>query len=148
VTPGDVLTRMLHAIDELDWDTMRDCFAAQVRTDYTSLWGGEPATVPIGDLISDWQGFAHGLAATQHQTGPVRVAEDGTAHTHVTAHHWLPGAEGGDRWTVYAHYVFGVEDDRIADLTLRLHYQDGNGDLPVIARERATTDPPRGPVPD
>src|SRR5262245_17405849 len=66
-TPGDVLTRMLHAIDELDWDTMRDCFTAKVDTDYTSLWGGEPATVFVGDLIADWQGFAHGLAATQHQ---------------------------------------------------------------------------------
>lgn len=144
MTPADVLTRMLHAIDELDWDTMRDCFAAKVDTDYTSLWGGEPATVSKGDLIADWQGFAHGLAATQHQTGPVRVADDGLAHTHVTAHHWLPG---GESWTVYGHYVFKLEGDRITSLTLRLHQQEGNRDLPAIARERARTEPPRGPVP-
>jgi hypothetical protein len=143
MTPGDVLTRMLHAIDDLDWDTMRDCFAAKVHTDYTSLWGGEPATVPVNDLIADWQGFAHGLAATQHQTGPVRVAADGLAHTHVTAHHWLPGAEGGESWTVYGHYVFNLQDDKIASLTLQLHHQEGNRDLPAIARKRVT----RGPIP-
>ena len=147
MTPGDVLTRMLHAIDELDWDTMRGCFASKVDTDYTSLWGGEPATVPIGELIADWQGFAHGLAATQHQTGPVRVGADGLAHTHVTASHWLPGADGGESWTVYGHYVFKLEGDKISSLALRLHHQEGNRDLPAIARERARTDPPRGPVP-
>ena len=71
----------------------------------------------------------------------------GLAHTHVTAHHWLPGAEGGESWTVYGHYVFKLQGDMISSLTLRLHHQGGNRDLPAIARERARTDPPRGPVP-
>src|SRR5262245_25482882 len=147
MTPADVLTRMLHAIDALDWPTVRDCFAPRVRADYTSLWGGDPATVKVDELVADWQGLAHGLAATQHQTGPIRIDEDGLANTHVTAHHWLPGAEGGDVWTVYGHYIARVADDRIADLTLVLHQQEGNRDIPAIARERSTTDPPRGPAP-
>lgn len=137
-----VLTRMLHAIDRLDWDTVRDCFAAEIRTDYTSLWGGEPATVPVDELIEGWQGLAHGLHATQHQTGPI-IEVDGLLHTHVTAHHWLTGADGGDAWVVYGHYVASVAEGRIAALTLELHYQDGNRKIPELARERSATDPVR-----
>jgi hypothetical protein len=133
-----VLTRMLHAIDRLDWDTVRDSFAAEVRTDYTSLWGGEPATVPVDELIAGWQGLAHGLDATHHQTGPL-VETDGLTHTHVTAHHWLDG----EAWTVYGHYVAEIAGDRIAALTLQLHQQQGDLELPARARERAVTAPPR-----
>ena len=42
----DVITRMLHAIDRLDWPAVRDCFADVITTDYTSLWGGEVETCP------------------------------------------------------------------------------------------------------
>jgi hypothetical protein len=140
------VTRMLHAIDRLDWDTMRECFTTDVRTDYTSLWGGEPATVATDDLIADWQRLAHGLHGTQHQTGPV-IEDGGLLHTHVTAHHWLTGADGGDAWVVYGHYVAEMTDDRISALTLQLHYQDGNRKIPQLARERSVSDPPRGPIP-
>jgi hypothetical protein len=47
-----VLTRMLHAIDARDWDGVRAEFAEEVATDYTSLWGGEPATVSVDDLLA------------------------------------------------------------------------------------------------
>jgi hypothetical protein len=50
------------------------------------------------ELIARWSEFASGLAATQHQTGPVVVA-DGIAETHVVARHWLPDAQGGHTWT-------------------------------------------------
>ena len=140
MTPSDVLTRMLHAIDALDLDTLRDSFAPQVRTDYTSLWGGEPATVSVDDLVGQWNELMRGLAATHHQTGPVRVDEDGTGHTHVSAHHWL---EGGEVWVVHGHYLFRIEDDRITELTLRLHQQEGDRSVPERARERSASNPVR-----
>ena len=126
-----VLTRMLHAIDARDFASVRAAFAEEVRTDYTSLWGGEPATVAIDDLLSGWQELVDGLDATQHLTGPV-VAVDGRLHTHVRARHW----QDGESWTVFGHYVALVVDGRIAELTLQTYQQEGNRDIPARARER------------
>lgn len=54
MTDADTLTRMLHAVDRLDWDGVRACFAGQLRVDYTEL---------------------NGFDATQHLTGPVLLTE-------------------------------------------------------------------------
>ena len=124
-----VLTRLLHAIDALNWVGVRSCLADEVRTDYTSLFGGEPETVTGDDLVARWQALLPGFAATQHLTGPVLVEGD-VAETHVRAHHWMAD---GDRWSVYGHYVARLVDDRIAELTLQTFRQEGNPELPAIA---------------
>jgi hypothetical protein len=136
MSEADVITRMLHAIDARDWATLRASFADVVRVDYTSLWGGEPATVAADDLVADWRPFALGFSATQHLTGPVLIS-DGRAHAHVCARHWLPDAEGGDVWAVYGHYIAAVADGKITELTFQTFHQEGNRDLPAIVRQRA-----------
>ncbi len=128
----DVITRMLHAIDRLDWPAVRDCFADVITTDYTSLWGGEVETLPAEELITRWSEFAGGLAATQHQTGPV-VMSDGRAETHVIAYHWLPD---GDTWVVHGHYVARLADGKIAELTLQTLCSYGHDGLPTVAPGR------------
>lgn len=133
MTEADVITRMLHAIDARDWRVVRDCFTDEVRTDYTSLWGGTPETVRADDLVAGWRDLAGGFTATQHLTGPVVVA-DGLARTHVTARHWLDG----DDWTVHGHYLARISGGRIAELTLRTFHQQGNRDLPTLVRQRAS----------
>jgi hypothetical protein len=120
---------MLHAVDDLDWKTVRSLLADEVRTDYTSLFGGEATTTSGDELVAQWQGLMPGFAATQHLTGPV-VETDGVAETHLQAHHWMAD---GRRWVVYAHYIAVIEDGRVADLTLRLHRQEGDTDLPAAA---------------
>jgi hypothetical protein len=129
---SDVLTRLLHAIDRLDWTAARACFADKLATDYTSLWGGEPEQIAADELISRWQDFAGTLAATQHLTGPV-VVSDGYAQTHVIAHHWLPD---GDLWTVHGHYLARIVNDRIAELNLQTFYAGGHEGLPNVAARR------------
>lgn len=131
-----VLTRMLHAIDAHDWETLRASFTDEVRTDYTSLFGGEPETITADELVARWRPLMLGYTATQHQTGPVIDTGD-RLDTHVTAHHWLDGAPGGDTWVVYGHYVARLAGGRIAELTLRTFRQTGNLDLPALATERA-----------
>jgi hypothetical protein len=64
-----VLTRMLHAIDSVDFVTIRASFTDPVETDYVSLWGGTAESVPLDKLIGQWQEFLAGFGATQHQTG-------------------------------------------------------------------------------
>jgi hypothetical protein len=135
VSEADVITRMLHAIDRLDWVTVRNSFADEVATDYTSLWGGEPENLTADELVARWTEFASGLAATQHQTGPV-VVSDGHAETHVVAHHWLPEAQGGDLWTVHGHYIARMADGRIAELILETFHAGGHDGLPSIPGQR------------
>ncbi len=132
-----VLTRMLHAIDSHDWTTLRNAFTDEVRTDYTSLFGGEPETISADDLVGRWRPLMLTYAATQHLTGPVEVDGD-RLDTHVTAHHWLDDAPGGDTWVVYGHYTARLVDGKIAELTLHTFRQTGNRDLPALAAERAS----------
>jgi SnoaL-like protein len=127
-----VLTRMLHAIDSLDWATLRASFADELRLDYTSLFGGTPETLAADELVERWRPLMRGYSATQHQTGPVLVDGD-RLEAHVTARHWLDG----DTWVVYGHYVARVVGGKIAELTLLTFQQEGNRELPNLAAERA-----------
>jgi len=131
MTEAAVLTRMLHAIDALDFATLRSSFADSVRTDYTSLWGGEPETVDADELVAGWRQLMLGLDATQHLTGPI-VTVDGRLHTHVVAHHW----RGGAAWTVYGHYIATVAGGKITELILETLQQEGNREIPALAREQ------------
>ncbi|GAA1715056.1 hypothetical protein GCM10009765_74930 [Fodinicola feengrottensis] len=137
MTDTTVITRMLFAIDALDWATVRKCLADQVELDYTSLFGGEPQTIAADTLLEQWSGLLPGFDATQHLTGPVVETADDRIETHVRAVHVL----GDEVWGVHGHYVADLRDDRICALTLRLFYQDGNRDLPAAALERAKTSP-------
>jgi hypothetical protein len=112
---------------------VRACFADELVTDYTSLWGGEAETLSADALVSRWQEFASTLAATQHLTGPV-IVHNGHAETHVVAHHWVPG---GDLWTVHGHYVARIVNGRIAELTLQTFHAGGHDGLPTVAARRA-----------
>jgi SnoaL-like domain len=135
VTDAGVLTRMLHAIDRLDWTTVRDSFTDTVYTDYTSLWGGAPGTAAIDELVGQWQEFVQGFGATQHLTGPLSVSGD-RVDTHVTAHHWRSGT--GNAWVVHGHYIARIAGRKISELTLQTFHASGDPDLPDIPALRAS----------
>jgi SnoaL-like domain len=132
VSDEDVLTRMLHAIDRLDWAAVRDSFTEQVATDYTSLWGGDPEKLPADELIARWRGFVSGFAATQHHIGPLVTCDD-HVETHVVGYHWLPD---GAVWTVHGHYDARLADGKIAELTLQTFHASGPDGLPGVAARR------------
>jgi hypothetical protein len=143
---ADTFTRMLHAIDRRDWTGVRDAFANCVAIDYSSLFGEPAATVEADTLVAGWRAFGGAFDVTQHLTGPFVTSEDRdgvTAQTHVRAYHRTAGARGGEVWMVAGHYEIRVErlDDRwkIAGITLRVFYQEGNLELPDLARQRAAT---------
>jgi SnoaL-like domain len=154
--PGDVFTSMLHAIDILDWDAFHGLFAPRVALDYTSLWGGEPETSSVEDLVAAWQQLAHGFDATQHLTGPVvvtPVADDehrARGQTTVRAYHQIlietatgSSASGGGVWMVAGEYDVGfvraADGWRIDAITLRRAYEDGDRGLVDVARRRTAT---------
>ena len=144
-SPTEVFTRMLHGVDTLDWATVRACFAERVDVDYTSLWGGEPATVAIDDIIADWSELATGFDATQHLTGPLAVTSESdremTCATTVRAYHHVVEAGSASTWMVSGRYDIRLERDpdgwRIAAIALHLAYEDGDRRLTDLARKRS-----------
>jgi SnoaL-like domain len=139
-----VLTRLLHAVDDVDWDEVRACFTDELHTDYTELFGGEPETLPADELVERWKGVMPGFDATQHMTGPCLLEErDGglVAQTHVRGYHWIGSGDDAAVWAVHGHYVVPLErtadDWRIAGITLRVFHQEGDTGLPAKAAERA-----------
>lgn len=145
MSSGDVLTRLLHAIDVLDWPVVRECLADRLRVDYSELFGGEPEELSGDELVTNWRGLLPGFDATQHMTGPVLVTEDGAdtwLDTHVRAYHRIAEAPGGPIWAVHGHYRVGLDGTgRIAELTLRVFYQEGNSGLVELAGRRAAESP-------
>jgi fermentation-respiration switch protein FrsA (DUF1100 family) len=100
---SDTITGLLHAIDRRDWTAVRSRLADQVRTDYTSLFGGSIRIQSAAELIESWRALVPGFEATQHLTGPIvaDIAGDrARARCAVTAIHRI----GRDHWTPSGHY--------------------------------------------
>src|SRR5262245_28750097 len=130
-----VVTGVAHHIDGKRWAELRALYADEVRTDYTSLFGGEPQTQSGDALIAGWSGVLE-TVTTQHLLGPVEVDLDGpraTARCHVRALHHAKGAPGGEVWEVLGHYVFTLvregEGWVISAMTLETFAQTGNSRL-------------------
>ena len=139
---ADVLTLMLHAVDRKDWHGVRDAFADEIYVDYSSLFDARPGRIEADQQVAAWRAFLEAFDATQHLTGPIVVSfsngDAAAARTHVRAFHWMKGAPGGDIWVVAGHYDVRLAIVRgawkITAITLTTFYQDGNLDIPQIAR--------------
>jgi ketosteroid isomerase-like protein len=133
------------AVDGHDWAVLDRLFTPEVAIDYTSLFGGEPATQPRAQLIAGWQGLLPGFSHTHHMIGQAQVRQDGdVAHVRAPVIAWhvcsdLPEAER--TWQVAGRYEIGLERQDgqwlIASLTLAAAWSSGNDGLPAIAAERA-----------
>lgn len=77
--------------DRRDWAAVQDCFTEQVEFDYTSLLGGEPATIAAAAQVQQWASFfEQTFKVTQHLIGSHVVQLSGdtaTCMAHFQAHH-------------------------------------------------------------
>lgn len=97
--------------DLRNWEACRDAFSDRVETDYTSLTGGQPATVNAEDLVNGWETFfSQTFTITQHLIGShvVTIAGDtATCLANFQAHHvYLDAAKG--TWTLGGVYEHGL----------------------------------------
>ncbi len=95
------------AVDRAAYDLAETAFAAEVVIDYTSLWGGEPATMTPAALIDAWRGIVPGFDVTWHELGDVTVEVHGstaTATAFVDGRHWI----GEDLWRPVGYYHWDV----------------------------------------
>ena len=120
-------------VDARDWDGLVALFADEVAVDYTSLNGGEPATMPPSELVGGWRQLLEPLDGTHHLLGLLSVLLEGdraTCACNVTAVHVLANATGGPHWTVGGRYDLDLVRTsagwRITALTLTVRWADGN----------------------
>lgn len=98
------------AVDRKDWARARRFFANEVRVDFTSLAGGQPATIPSDGLMQGWSANLRGDKESLHMRGtPLITIEGNTARVYSNGYAWnkKPGATDGqgDLWEVWGNYT-------------------------------------------
>ena len=139
----DVVTSVFSETDANNWLGVQAAFAPSVHLDYTSLAGGEPASLTPQQITESWSGILPGFDHTHHQVANFKVTINGdeaTAFNYGTASHYLENPSGQNLWTVVGTYdVHLIKTDGkwlIDSMTFNFKYMDGNSDLARLAQEK------------
>ena len=106
------------AVDAKDWTAARSFFTDDITVDFTSLVGGDPATIPADALIAGWSGTLTEEKQSFHLRGNHQIVFDGpdaaVLHSHGYAWNRMDrGAlaeNGGEAlWEVWGTYLHGFE---------------------------------------
>lgn len=104
------------AVDAKDWALARSFFTEDIRVDFTSLTGGDPATIPADALIAGWAANLTAEKASFHLRGNHRITfePDGSATMVSHGYAWnrmergaLPENGGNALWEVWGTYAHG-----------------------------------------
>ncbi|MFJ9367930.1 nuclear transport factor 2 family protein [Nocardia sp. NPDC101769] len=136
----DAATRLFWFIDIRDWDAFPGVFADEVTLDYSSIWGGEPATVTPAQIRADWEKLIGSFDATQHLLGNHLVTVDGD-RAELTAVfqavHLLANRFGSPRWTLGGTYRIGLhlvgDEWKVDSMVMTAQWADGNKDILTLA---------------
>ncbi len=139
----EATTRMAWHVDRRDWDELEDVLADEVLLDYSSLSGGEPATLPRAQIIGSWVSVLGALDATQHLVSNHLVAIDGDTAVCTAAFqatHVLSNPHGGPVWTLGGHYRFqlaraAASGWRITGVEMIADWASGNQRIMTLAAE-------------
>jgi hypothetical protein len=129
----DTCTRMAWYADQRDWERLADVFADVVTLDYTSLNGGEPATLTPAQIVAGWREALGVYEVTQHLVGNHLVTVDGdtavcTASFQAT--HYKKAEFGSPLWRLGGTYEFslvrGGDGWRITGVVMTATWGEGN----------------------
>jgi len=138
----NTVNQMALAADQHNWAVCQDCFADNVFVDYSSLAGGEPATISSVALIESWRGLLPGFTATQHLIGShtVKIKEhQAKCYAQFQATHILDEAQ----WVLGGQYLFQLQHNdetwQITGITMTVLWSMGDQtQLLQLAAERAS----------
>lgn len=127
------------AVDAKDWPLARSLFTETIDVDFTSLAGGEPATIPADALIQGWSGNLTAEKTSFHLRGNHRVSFEDAANAVMLSHGYAwnrleRGAKaenGGEAlwevWGTYEHSFTKTDEGwRINGMTFNATAQRGN----------------------
>lgn len=110
------------AVDAKNWSLARGYFTDEITVDFTSLVGGEPATIPADGLIAGWAGNLTAEKESFHLRGNHRITFDGPDAATMLSHGYAwnrmeRGAleeNGGDPlwevWGTYEHRFIRIDE--------------------------------------
>ncbi len=126
-------------VDAKDWALTRSFFTDEITVDFTSLVGGEPATIPADALIAGWSSNLTEEKTSFHLRGNHRVTFHGEGAATMLSHGYAwnrmeRGAlqeNGGEAlWEVWGTYEHGFvrEDDgwKVNAMTFTATAERGN----------------------
>lgn len=102
------------AVDAKDWPAARSFFTDEITVDFSSLVGGDPATIPADGLIAGWSSNLTAEKTSFHLRGNHRITFEGsdTAVMHSHGYAWnhmdagaLPENGGEALWEVWGNYT-------------------------------------------
>jgi hypothetical protein len=139
----EAVHRFFIAVDDRDWKVVETSFSDTVLLDYTSLVGGEPASLKPDQIIDSWKKVLPGFDKTHHQLGNYLTevnSKQAKVFCYGTATHYLVNETGNNVWTVVGSYDFELNELKntwqITKMKFNFKYSDGNNDLPKLAQER------------
>lgn len=135
----ETIGSIFSGVDERNWTKVQGAMAKEIYIDYTSLAGGEPATLSSEKIIENWKGVLPGFQSTHHQIGNFQVNVTGdkaSATFSGLALHYL----NDETWTVIGTYDFALTKNAkgvwsVEKMKLNLQKQAGNLDLPAMATQ-------------
>jgi len=140
---SDVQLRYATGLDSRDWPLFRSCFADEIETDFTSVFGGNPRTVTADRWTEAARRSLSGLQATQHMitNHVITVAGDNaTCIAYVQARHFLPNDTGDSMQTMFGYYTNRLIRTsagwKIRQCKLTLSWQTGNPQIFTLASAR------------
>jgi hypothetical protein len=132
----EAITRLFVATDRRDWPALRDCLAAEVDFDMSSLGAGPSRRRAAAEIVADWTAGLAPLEAIHHQAGNFLVdvtGERATAFCYGIAIHYLPNPSGRNTRTFVGSYDFELARDpagwRITAFRFEKKYVEGNLEL-------------------
>jgi hypothetical protein len=142
---SDVQLRYATGLDSRDWALFRSCFADEIETDFTSVFGGAPRKVSADKWTDAARRTTSGLAATQHMITNHVITVDNESDTatcvaYVQARHYLPNDSGDSTQNMFGYYTNRFTRTRdgwkIQACKLTLTWQTGNRHIFTLAGER------------
>jgi hypothetical protein len=138
------VSKFAYYADNREWGALQKLFTEEVTVDYTSLAGGEPATIPTKVLMDSWNKALTPLKATQHLISNHIVELDSeyqaTCRAYFQAQHDFPNPFGGSQWTLGGKYLFRFvkEDDqwKISELVMTAVWATGNQNIMNLASQQ------------
>ncbi|MEV4800969.1 nuclear transport factor 2 family protein [Nonomuraea sp. NPDC049421] len=108
----DTCVKMAWYADQRQWAELAEVFADQVTLDYTSLDGGEPATLTPAQIVGGWQAVLGGYAATQHLLSHPLVVVDGDTALCTAPFQATHRKSDDTSWTLGGTYRFELARTR------------------------------------
>ena len=100
----DAITHVAAGADRHQWERVRSAMTDTVRVDYTSLWGGEPATQTADSLVEQWSKFLPGFEQTHHMVVNHTIVSHVKSQTVVQSDFQATHRIGDEYWQLIGRY--------------------------------------------